>query len=198
MAIKKSSELDFSNKKISFLICARPGVGKTWSLLKCALAAAEQGLTVGIYSGEMSERKVGYRIDTLASHISNYKMIHGNADIQNDYKRYIDSIADKIPGKIKVLTPAMIGGSAGVTALRGFIDKDKLDILFIDQHSLLEDDRGAKNPVEKASNISKDLKTLQVLTHIPIISVSQKNRGAKDDEISEEDKFDRKTKEIVV
>ena len=29
MAIKKSSELDFSNKKISFLICARPGVGKT-------------------------------------------------------------------------------------------------------------------------------------------------------------------------
>lgn len=171
-------------------IVARPGVGKTWSLLKCALAAAEQGLTVGIYSGEMSERKVGYRIDTLASHISNYKMIHGNADIQNEYKRYIDSIADKIPGKIKVLTPAMIGGSAGVTALRGFIDKDKLDILFIDQHSLLEDDRGAKNPVEKASNISKDLKTLQVLTHIPIISVSQKNRGAKDDEISEEDKFD--------
>ena len=29
MAIKKSNELDFSNKKISFLICARPGVGKT-------------------------------------------------------------------------------------------------------------------------------------------------------------------------
>ena len=33
-------------------------------------------------------------------------------------------------------------------------------MLCIDQHSLLEDDRNARNPVEKASNISKDLKNL--------------------------------------
>ena len=35
-------------------IVARPGVGKSWILLKCAIAAAKQGLTVGLYSGEMS------------------------------------------------------------------------------------------------------------------------------------------------
>ena len=50
-------------------IIARPGVGKTYSLLKVAAAAVEQGLVVGIYSGEMSENKVGYRLDTLMSHI---------------------------------------------------------------------------------------------------------------------------------
>ena len=159
-------------------IAARTNVGKSWVLLKVAIAAAQQGLNVGIYSGEMTENKVGYRIDTLVSHISNGKLIHGDASIENDYKRYLESLKDKIPGAIKVLTPAMIGCTPGVTALRAFIEKEKLDMLCIDQHSLLEDDRGARDPVQKAANISKDLKTLQVLKQIPIIAVSQLNRTA--------------------
>ena len=159
-------------------IVARSNMGKSWILLKCACAAAEQGLNVGIYSGEMSERKVGYRVDTLIGHISNTALTKGNIEVQNEYKQYIDSLPDKFTGTMKVLTPNMIGGPAGVTALRAFIEKDNLDILFVDQHSLLEDDRKAKNPVEKASNISKDLKNLQVLKQIPIISVSQQNRAS--------------------
>lgn len=166
-------------------IIARTNQGKSWILLKCAIAAAEQGLTVGLYSGEMSERKVGYRADTLISHISNTCIIQGNTAIQNDYKRYIDSLSNgKIKGTIKVLTPAQINGPAGVTALRAFIEKEHLDMLCVDQHSLLEDDRKARNPVERASNISKDLKNLQVLKKIPIISVSQQNRGDTSDGIT--------------
>ena len=53
--------------------------------------------------------------------------------------------------------------------------------MFIDQHSLLEDDRKGRSPVEKASNISKDLKNLQVLKHIPIIAVSQQNRSTSEE-----------------
>lgn len=157
-------------------IVARPGVGKSWVLLKCAVAALEQGLRVGIYSGEMSEKKVGYRFDTIVGHISNYAITKGNDSVQVDYQRYIEGLKDRFKGCLKVLTPAMINGPAGVTALRAFIEKEKLDILCVDQHSLLEDDRKARTPVEKASNISKDLKNLQVMKHIPIIAVSQQNR----------------------
>lgn len=167
-------------------IVARPNVGKSWILLKCALSAAEQGLNVGIYSGEMSERKVGYRLDTLLEHISNGALIHGSASIMNDYKNYIDNLPNRIKGTIKVLTPKMINGLASVTSLRAFIEKDNLDILFIDQHSLLEDDRKAKNPVERAANISKDLKQLQVLKRIPIISVSQQNRASTENGVGTE------------
>jgi replicative DNA helicase len=160
------------------VIMARTNQGKSWLLLKCAIAAAEQGLNVGLYSGEMSETKVGYRVDTLISHISNTCIIQGNSAIQNDYKRYMESLQNgKIKGSIKVLTPSQINGPAGVTALRAFVEKEKLDMLCVDQHSLLEDDRRAKSPVERASNISKDLKNLQVLKKIPIVSVSQQNRG---------------------
>ena len=159
-------------------IAARPGVGKSWILLVVAKAALEQGLRVGIYSGEMSERKVGYRFDTLVSHISNSAITRGKEYVQNEYRDYIDSLSTKYRGCLKVLTPAMINGPAGVTALRAFIEKENLDILCVDQHSLLEDDRNARNPVERAANISKDLKNLQVLKKIPIIAVSQQNRSS--------------------
>lgn len=159
-------------------IVARPGVGKSWLLLKTACASAEQGLNVGIYSGEMTDRKVGYRIDTLIGHLSNRKILQGDISIQNDYKKYLDNISNTITGSIKILTPSMINGYASVTSLKAFIEKEKLDALFIDQHSLLEDDRKAKNPVDRAANISRDLKNLQVLKKIPIISVSQQNRSS--------------------
>ena len=159
-------------------IVARSNQGKSWILFKSAVAAVEQGLNVGIYSGEMSERKVGYRIDTLISNISNSSITKGNRQIQNEYKKHLDSLPNKYKGCLKVLTPNMIDGPAGVTSLRAFIEKENLDILFIDQHSLLEDDRHAKNPVEKASNISRDLKNLQVIKKVPIISVSQQNRNS--------------------
>ena len=158
-------------------ISARPGVGKSWILLIIAKAAAEQGLRVGIYSGEMSELKVGYRFDTLVGHISNSALMRGKDYVKTEYQNYIKDLPDKFRGGVKVLTPSMIGGPAGVNALRAFIEKEKLDILCVDQHSLLDDDRNAKNPVERASNISKDLKNLQVLKKIPIIAVSQQNRA---------------------
>ena len=163
-------------------IVARTNYGKSWILLKCATAAVKQGLNVGIYSGEMSERKVGYRFDTLIGHINNGALTHGNEVIKNDYKRYIDTLPDRIKGSCKVLTPNMISGPADVNALRMFIEKENLDILFVDQLSLLEDARKGKSPVEKASNISKDLKNLQVMKRIPIISVSQQNRTSTDND----------------
>ena len=162
-------------------IVARPGVGKSWILLKCAIAAAKQGLTVGLYSGEMSERKVGYRFDTLVGHISNRSITHGNVDVINDYKIFLDNVNNQFKGTIKVITPRMIKHAATVTDLDAFIEKEHLDMLCIDQHSLMDDQRRAKDPVTRAANISTDLKNLQVLRQIPIIAVSQQNRAAVDD-----------------
>ena len=91
---------------------------------------------------------------------------------------------NKISGSIKVLTPNMIGGPATVSTLKAFIEKENLDMLCIDQHSLLEDDRHAKTPIEKAANISRDIKNLQVIERIPIITVSQQNRESTEQGLS--------------
>lgn len=159
-------------------IAARSGIGKTWVMIKCITAAVERGLTVGVFEGEMTVNKLGYRFDTLMSHISNGKLIHGNIDASHNYKQYLDKLKENHTGKLYVLTRDMVEGKCGVNALRGFVEKYNLDILFIDQHSLLDDDHNAKQPFERAANISRDIKVLQVTKHIPIITVSQQNRSS--------------------
>lgn len=159
-------------------VVARPGVGKSFLTLKFAAAAAKTGLTVGIYSGEMTELKVGYRLDSLLGGISNMGLMRGNVEIQNSYKVHIDNLRNLVKGDIWVTTPYLIGRTPTVSDLGAFIDRYKIDILFVDQHSLLADERRAKDPVTKAANISTDLKALQTMKQIPIIAVSQQNRSA--------------------
>jgi replicative DNA helicase len=145
------------------------------------VAAAKQGLTVGLYSGEMSVDKVAYRVDTLLGKIDNRKISRGDLYYKDHYKNYLDGLKCSNYGAIKVLTPNDIAGPATVDALQAFVEKEHLDILFIDQYSLLEDNSRAKAMHEKVANISKAIKNLQVLKQIPIISVSQMNRTKNED-----------------
>lgn len=173
------SGIDRRNENM--VIAARTGVGKSWFLLTLAVAASRQGLTVGIYSGEMSVDKVAYRIDTLIGNIDNRKISRGDLYYKDQYKSYLDSLRCSGRGPIKVLTPNDIAGPATVDALQAFVEKEHLDILFIDQYSLLEDTSKARVAHEKVANISKAVKNLQVRKQIPIISVSQMNRTKNED-----------------
>ena len=174
--------IDTQNENM--VIAARTGVGKSWTLILMAVAAAKQGKNVGFYSGEMAVDKVGYRVDTLLGHIDNQAITRGNdidPSVPIKYKNYLDNLQNQNIGSFKVLTPNDIAGPATVSALRTFIEKYNLDILFVDQYSLLEDTSRAKTTHEKVANISKEIKNLQVLTGIPIISVSQMNRTKEED-----------------
>lgn len=168
-------------KNENMVIAARTGIGKTWTLCKMAAEACMQGLNVGFYSGEMSVDKVGYRVDTLIGHIQNMSIARGFTDVNKEYKQYITNLPNMGYGSFKVLTPAMIAGPATVSALQAFVERYNLDILFIDQYSLLEDESRAKVAHEKVANISKAIKNLQVLKEIPIISVAQLNRTKNED-----------------
>ena len=96
-------------------IVARPGISKSWIGLKTAAAAAQKGLNVGLYSGEMTELKVGYRLDTLLRNVSNSGLMRGNIEIQNQYKVHIDNIRNFVKGNLWVTTPFMIGRTPTVS-----------------------------------------------------------------------------------
>lgn len=180
------SELDkitggFNRKDELAVIAAKTNEGKSWVLLKCAVAAAQTGLTVGIYSGEMSVSEEAYRIDTLLGHISNFAISKGNEAYEVKYKQYLDSLPSIMKGTIKIVTDKNFNGRTTVNSLKSFIEKDKLDILFVDQLTLLEDQRGSKERTQSFENIMKDLKKLQTLKQIPIINVTQLNRTKNED-----------------
>lgn len=161
-------------------ICARPGVGKSWIMDYFMLKAAEQGYNVGIYSGEMDESEVGYRIDTFMSHISNFKISKGYSDIFDDYKQHIENMK-KLQGKIMVCTPRTLGGPATPAKIRAFCERYKIDILGIDQYSLLDSEKSMYKTNEKYAEISKNIKTMQLELGIPVLINAQLNRQTTQD-----------------
>lgn len=179
----------------NMVICARTGVGKTWALLEMAATAVAQGLTVGFYSGEMTPDKIGYRLDTIIGGIDNIGLMRAlsNRVSVTDYTYYFDNF-DKVlndfmmnryncpakpGGSLKILYKGDITGAVTVDTLRGFVEKEDLDILFVDQYSLLDDTARSKARAEheRIANITRGIKALQVEKGIPIISVSQQNRS---------------------
>ena len=165
----------------SATICARTGYGKSWWLIFFALQAARSGLRVGYYSGEMAENLVGYRLDTFMGNLANGSLTHGNGNIKDDYETYMENLSVVVPGHIYCFTPEHFDGNVTVAKLRAFVEKYDLQMLCIDQFSLLDDQRKARTPREQAVNISKDLRLLQKIKKIPIISAVQLNREENED-----------------
>jgi len=166
-------------KNSYFVISARPGVGKTLIMIKFATAAIKAGLTVGMYEGEMSVDKVAGRYDTMVSHISNGAITHGNSMVANQYKTYLDELKNSGNGKFYILTRDMVSDDkVTVDVLSNFIDKYELDILFVDQLSLLDCTNRNLKSFEQMAEISKGIKNLQVRKGIPIVVASQQNRDA--------------------
>ena len=162
-----------------FVISARAGIGKTLVMVKFAAAAVEAGLRVGFYEGEMTVDKIAGRYDTLVSHISNGAINHGDEKIANSYKLFLDNLSLSKKGKFYVLTRDMVSDDKmTVDVLRNFVEKYNLDILFVDQLSLLDSNSKSRQSFEQAADISKALKNLQVTKHIPIVVASQQNRNA--------------------
>lgn len=163
------------------VITARTGKGKSFLISYFALHCAKLGLRVGVYSGEMSDMKLGFRMDTLFSHISNYSIMKGDRSIEDEYRKSIEKFKN-LEGNIFVCTPLMLDGFATVGKLKAFVDKYNLDILFIDQISLMEDMQRNRVRFEKFESISKDIKRLQTESQIPIIVAAQLGRGIEKDE----------------
>ena len=160
-----------------FVISARPGVGKTLVMIKFITAAVQKGLRVGLYEGEMTANKIAGRFDTMISHISNSAINHGGSHVANKYKTYLEELRKNTKGDFFVLTRDMIReDKMTVDVLRSFVDKYELDMLFVDQISLLDSTSWSSKSFEQVAEISRDLKKLQVQKHIPIVVASQQNR----------------------
>ena len=148
----------------------------SWLTIYFALQAAKAGLRVGYYSGEMETDLVGYRMDTFNSNFSNGALTHGNDNVKEAYKEYIDGIGSTIKGHLFCATPDTFGGDVTVSKIRAFIERYDLQMVCIDQLSLMSDERGARDNRIQYSNLSKDLRTLQRTTKIPFIIAVQQNR----------------------
>lgn len=158
-------------------IVARTNAGKSWLAVKFLLEAWKQGKRVGLYSGEMSDSKLGYRFDAMLEHFSNRCLVRG-AQVDG-YKEYIDR-TKQIQNPFLIITQKDLGGRPTVQQLRNFVEENKLDILGVDQLSLMSDGRAGRNdpPRIRLAHITEDLFLLSTEYKIPIIALAQANRAS--------------------
>lgn len=173
-----------------FLLADNTLIHNTWILLKFLEEAWKSGKRVGLYSGEMSTIQVGFRFDTIYKNFSNTILTRGSQEI-GYFRNYINALKDK--NSFFVITPEDLGGSATVTKLNAFIEKYNLDILGVDQYSLMDDESYQKNmPLRaKYDNISKGLFLSSCKYKIPILAAVQANRKAS------EKSFDKSTQTSI-
>lgn len=164
---------------------ARINQGKSWLLMKFLTEAWKQGKRVGLYSGEMNPTKLGYRFDALFAHFSNRCLTYGG---QTDgYKEFIDNLK-KMPNPFIIAQQKDFGGRPTPQKIRHFIEANQLDIVGIDQYSLMDDGRAnVRDPLRlRMAHITEDLFILSSEYRIPILGLAQANReGIKKDDSDE-------------
>lgn len=106
MAIKKANELDFSNKKVSMLLLARPGVGKTTLAM-----SAPRPLLIDLENG-VDRVEACYRGDTSVvdqTKTDEEKYYEFIKDLTtSDLSEYDTIVVDTLGKLIELLTPVVI------------------------------------------------------------------------------------------
>lgn len=109
------------------VLAGRTGQGKTWMGLKFAMSAAFQGNKVGLYSGEMSTQQLQERMLCCAK-----------PTYTSTQEEAMKVIKEK-DAFVRVITQKELRRRANVSDIEEFIIRDNLDMVVIDQLSLMED-----------------------------------------------------------
>lgn len=148
-----------------------PGRGKSWWTAWVAAQAWRNGFKPLIVSMEMSPETMRDRIYTVigAGEFKNSDLVRGHVDIEG-FKRYGKEHFEDSPDFIVISNQ----GYASVTPnlIQGKIEQYKPDIVIVDYHQLMDDNRGSENATVRNMNVSRELKQLATRNNIPIIDIT--------------------------
>jgi replicative DNA helicase len=178
--LEKLDEMTAGLKGSELLIIAgRPGMGKTAFALNVALAAAAgRNVGVAVFSLEMRKEELVRRLLCSEARVDGGRMRNGMLSTQ-DWQ--------KLMGAAGPLTdlPLFIDDTAAltVTALRGKARRLKsehgLGLVVVDYLQLMRSGTKNDSREQEISEISRSLKALAKELDIPVIALSQLNRGVE-------------------
>ncbi len=161
------------------VLAARPSMGKTALALGIAEhVALGEGLSVAIFSLEMSGEELVQRMLASSAMVDGKRIRNGQLGPE-DWPR-LASAADRI-SKSRLYVDDSQGTSASEmrTKARRLKTRHGLDLLIVDYIQLMESAarRRDENRVQELSAISRSLKMLARDLEVPVICLSQLNRG---------------------
>ena len=159
------------------IIAARPAMGKTALVLNMALRNVEQNKGVILFSLEMPAEQLMLRMLSAKTSIPLQNLRKGDLDDQQ-WSNLSASFEDLNTKKLFVDD----GGSVNINQLRARVRKlaqneeNNISMVIIDYLQLMQG-TGNKDRHQEVSDISRGLKMLAREMKIPIIALSQLNRG---------------------
>ena len=158
------------------IIAGRPGLGKTSLALNiAAYAAMEHGISIGIFSLEMTKEQLMLRMLSNKSKV-NYSNIRSGYIKDEDLEKLVHA-ADEL-GQAKIYiddTPAISVLEIRAKTRRQKRDKG-LDMIIVDYLQLMRGSRRVESREREIAEISGSLKALAKELSIPVIAVSQLSR----------------------
>ncbi|MCI9221563.1 MAG: replicative DNA helicase [Lachnospiraceae bacterium] len=161
------------------LIAARPSMGKTAFELNLARHAAfKKGLTVAIFSLEMSKEQLVNRMFSMESSVDSQKLRTGQMNDQ-EWEKLIESAG--VIGRSNLIIDDTPG--IGIAELRSKCRKYKLEhnlsMIMIDYLQLMTGSGKQESRQQEISDISRSLKAVARELSVPVIAFSQLSRAVE-------------------
>ena len=161
------------------IIAARPAIGKSTLALDIARSAAiKNHLTTAIFSLEMSANEIMMRLLSAESGMRLHKMRNGQIN-DDDWERLA-----KTTGKLQA-APLFIDDSPNLTMMeirakaRRLKQRHDLKMVVIDYMQLMTSGKKVENRQVEVSEFSRSIKLLAKELEVPVIAISQLNRGSE-------------------
>ncbi len=165
------------------ILAARPAMGKTAMAMNIAQRASVKGLGVGVFSLEMSSGQLAMRLLGGQARVDAGKLRTGRLNKQEDWPALEDA------HQLLFHAPIWIDDTPGlsITQLRSKArrlfsqQKDRLGLIIIDYLQLMTGTAGSRNESreQQIAAISRGLKSLAKELDMPILALSQLNRGVE-------------------
>ena len=161
------------------IVAARPGVGKsTLALDFMRSASMREGKTSALFSLEMSKSEVMMRILSAESEVQLAAMRGGKMQ-ESDWER----VTRKIPEILEA--PLLIDDSPNLTMMeirakaRRMKQQYDLQLVVVDYLQLMTSGKKVESRQQEVSEFSRQLKLLAKELDVPVVAISQLNRGVE-------------------
>lgn len=159
------------------ILAARPAMGKTALALNIAAhAALREARSVGIFSLEMSQQQLFFRLLSAEARIDAHRLRTGRLDPEA-WKRITLSFGEISESRIFIDDTAGLGVMEARAKARRLKLEHGLDLLIVDYLQLMSGRGQYESRQQEISDISRSLKELAKELRIPVLALSQLSRA---------------------
>ncbi len=159
------------------IVAGRPSMGKTTFAMNLAEnAAISAGVGVAVFSMEMPAESLTLRMMSSLGRINQTKVRSGQLD-EEDWPRLTSAVSILNEAQIFIDDTPALSPTEMRARVRRLKRKHDIGLIVVDYLQLMQVKGGAENRVNEISEISRGLKALAKEMNVPVIALSQLNRG---------------------